>query len=96
MKKSLFFLVMFSITSMATYASFPVLEPLEPLISESFNWQAIVSVLCLGNLWLSIPGVVFGYMAVKGDKNLKWLGWIGYIGNALMFGWLIGILLSYS
>ena len=95
--------MLFSITSMTTYASFPVTDPIiDPPIIEvvesaapgDFNWQAIVSAACLSSGWLSIPGLVFGIMAVKGDKNMKWLGWIGLIGNAVIAVVMIALLSS--
>ena len=95
--------------SSVTYASFPVTQPVdevlvtttaEPIVSgSSFNWQAIVSLACSQIAWslawpAAIPGVVFGFMAVKGDKNIKWLGWIAYIMNAVFLGFGLGMLLS--
>ena len=72
----------------------------EPIVSgNSFNWQAIVSLACSQLAWsvswlFAIPGVVFGFMAVKGDKSIKWLGWIAYILNAVFLGVGVGMLLS--
>jgi len=68
-----------------------------PVVSGSFNWQAIVSVVCSSIAWnlswyFCIPGLVFGFMAVRGDKNLKWLGWIGYIANAISLGIVLALL----
>jgi hypothetical protein len=104
MKKSLLFFVAFLAITSVTYASFPVTDPVidEPIVevvesaSGDFNWQAIVSVVCGSIAWnlswlFTIPGLIFGYLAIKGDKNLKWLGWIGLIENALM----LGIMLAY-
>jgi hypothetical protein len=97
--------------SSVAYASFPVTQPVdevlvtttaEPILSGGdFNWQAIVSASCLllgfSISWLFlIPGLVFGIMAIIGDKNMKWLGWIGMIANAvwlLIMVLLIGLLL---
>jgi hypothetical protein len=104
MKKLLLFFVTFLTITSVTYASFPVVDPvIDPPIIEvlgpasgDFNWQAIVSVVCGSIAWniswvMCIPGLVFGFLAIKGDKNMKWLGWIGLIENALM----LGIMLAY-
>jgi len=105
MKNFLLLFAMSLMLSSVAYASFPVTQTAdealvtataEPIVyGSSFNWQAIVSIACSQIAWsvtwyAAIPGIIFGFMAVKGDKNIKWLGWIAYILNAFFLGYGIG------
>ena len=75
-------------STVSIYASFPVVETLEPLVSGPSNWMASVSLACGILAWLvswlfAIPGVIFGWLGTRGYKEMKWAAWVGYGLNAL-------------
>ena len=92
MRNFLLFIMFFLGSTVSIYASFPVVEPLEPLVSGSpANLMAILSLACGIIAWsiswfFAIPGVIFGWLGTRGKYKYmegKLVAWVGYGLNAL-------------
>ena len=87
--KKIILSALFFVFTVVSYASFPIVDTVDPIVSmSSNNWQAWVglgcAVLAWGVSWLfAIPGVIFSWLGTRGDKEMKWVAWVGYCLNAL-------------
>ena len=100
MKKSFLTFIVFFAACAVSYASFPVIELTEPLVTASSDTSAwgIVAICCgvmgLFIPFLGIPALIFGAMGLK--KKMRGLAIAGFILGVIEVILLLLVLLAVA